>query len=60
MQQGRISARIFKIDQIFAVRRFKNHHFKEMTMSFWQFLGNLAASDEGKTIQCVGKHQYFH
>lgn len=25
-------------------------------MSFWQFLGNLAASDEGKTIQRVSEN----
>jgi hypothetical protein len=28
-------------------------------MSFWQFLGSLAVSDEGETIQRMGKSNFF-
>ena len=28
-------------------------------MSFWQFLGSLAVSDQGETIQRMGKSNFF-
>jgi hypothetical protein len=28
-------------------------------MSFWQFLGSLAVSDKGETIQRMGKSNFF-